>query len=113
MNPAEEEAAVAPTTRVLESLEASLIHMNPKAASPHGHVDEPAEEEHEQQLLQVATPVNLINSPAVHRLTHQLNHHDTHDIDTPGAPAAATGKKIVFNSSGSASNVKHVQKCGD
>jgi hypothetical protein len=43
MNPAEEEAAVAPTTRVLESLEASLIHMNPEAASPHGHVDEPAE----------------------------------------------------------------------
>jgi hypothetical protein len=54
MNPAEEEAVVAPTTRVLESLEASLIHMNPEAASPHDHVDEPAEEEHEQQLLRVA-----------------------------------------------------------
>ncbi len=40
MNPAEEEAVVAPTTRVLESLEASLIHMNPEAASPHDHVDE-------------------------------------------------------------------------
>jgi hypothetical protein len=99
MNPAEEEAAVAPTTRVLESSEASLIHMKPEAASPHGHVDEPAEE-HEQQLLQVAAPVNLINSPAAHRLTHEpyydtheLHHHDAHDIDTPGAPAAATGKK--------------------
>jgi hypothetical protein len=45
MNPAEEEAVVAPTTRVLESLEASLIHMNPEAASPHDHVDEPAGEE--------------------------------------------------------------------
>jgi hypothetical protein len=107
MNPAEEEAAVAPTTRVLESLEASLIHMNPEPASPHGHVDEPAEEEHEQQLLQAAAPVNLINSPAAHRLTHELHHHDAHGIDTPGAPAAATGKKIVFKSSGSASNVKH------
>ncbi len=101
MNPAEE----APTTRVLESLEASLIYMNPEAASPHGHVDEPAEEEHEQQLLQAAAPVNLINSPAAHRLTHEpyhdtheLRHHDAHDIDTPGAPAAATGKKIVFKS---------------
>ncbi|CAM6075163.1 unnamed protein product [Sphagnum tenellum] len=40
MNPAEEEAVVAPTTRVLEILEASLIHMNPEAASPHDHVDE-------------------------------------------------------------------------
>ncbi len=40
MNLAEEEATVAPTTRVLESLEASLIYMNPEAASPHGHVDE-------------------------------------------------------------------------
>jgi hypothetical protein len=106
MNPAEEEAAVAPTTRVLQSLEASLIHMNPEAASPHGHVDEPAEE-HEQQLLQAATHVNLINSPAAHTLTHELHHHDAHDIDTPRAQAAATGKKIVFNSSGPASNVKH------
>jgi hypothetical protein len=106
MNPAEEEAAVAPTTKVLESLEASLIHMNPEAASPHGHVDEPAEE-HEQQLLQAATHVNLINSPAAHTLTHELHHHDAHDIDTPRAQAAATGKKIVFNSSGPASNVKH------
>ncbi|CAM6047469.1 unnamed protein product [Sphagnum compactum] len=97
MNPAEEEAAVAPTTRVLESLEASLIHMNPEAASPHDHVDEPAEEEHEEQLLMAAAPVNLINSPAAHRLTHEpyhdtheLHHHDAHDIDTPVAPAAAT-----------------------
>jgi hypothetical protein len=84
--------------------------MNPEAASPHGHVDEPAEEEHEQQL----SPVNLINSPAAHRLTHEPYHdthefhlHDAHDIDTPVTPAAATGKKIVFKSSGSASNVKH------
>jgi hypothetical protein len=114
MNPAGEEAAVAPTTRVLESLEASLIHMNPEAASLHDHVDEPAQEEHEQQLLQAAAPVNLINSPAAHRLTHEpyhdtheLHHHDTHDIDTPVAPAAAIGKKIVFKSSGSVSNVKH------
>jgi len=114
MNPAEEEAAVAPTTRVLESLEASLIHMNPEAASPHGHVDELAEEEHEQRLLQAAAPVNLMNSPATHRLTHEpyhdtheLHHHDTHDIDTPGVPVGATGKKIVFKSSGSACNVKH------
>ncbi len=98
MNPAEEEVAVAPTTRVLESLEASLIHMNTEAASPHDYVDEPAEEEHEQQLLQEAAPVNLINSPAAHRLTHEpyhdtheLHHHDAHDIDTPGTPAAATG----------------------
>jgi hypothetical protein len=113
MNPAEE-VAVAPTTRVLESLEASLIHMNPEAASPHGHVDEPAEEEHEQQLLQAAAPVNLINSPAAHRLTHESyhdthepHHHDAHDIDTPVAPATTTGKKIIFKSSGSASNVKH------
>jgi hypothetical protein len=51
MNPAEEEAVVAPTTRVLESLEASLIHMNPEAASPHDHVDEPAGEEHEQEKI--------------------------------------------------------------
>jgi hypothetical protein len=114
MNPPVEEAAAAPTTRVLESLEPSLIHMNPEAASPHGHVDGPAEEEHEQQLLQGAAPVNLINSPAAHRLTHEpyhdtreLHHHDAHDIDTPVAPAAATGKKIVFKSSGSASNVQH------
>jgi hypothetical protein len=114
MNLAEEEATVAPTTRVLESLEASLIHMNPEAASPHGHVDESAKEEHEKQLLQAAAPVNLINSPAAHRITHEpyhhtheLHHHDAHDIDTPGAPARATGKKIVFKSSGSASNVKH------
>jgi len=109
MNPAEEKAVVAPTTRVLESLRASLIHMNSEAASPHGHVDEPAEEEHEQ-----LPPVNLINFPAPHRLTHEpyhdtheLHHHEAHDIDTPGAPAAATGKNIVFKSSGSASNVKH------
>jgi hypothetical protein len=114
VNPAGEEAAVAPTTRVLESLEASLIHMNPEAASLHDHVDEPAQEEHEQQLLQAAAPVSLINSPAAHRLTHEpyhdtheLHHHDTHDIDTPVALAAATGKKIVFKSAGSASNVKH------
>ncbi len=114
MNPAKEKAAVAPNTRVLESLRASLIHMNPEAASPHGHVDEPAEEEHEQQLLQVAAPVNLIKSPATHRLTHEpyhdtheLHHHDAHDIDTPGAPAAAPRKKVVFKSLGSASNVKH------
>jgi len=40
INPAEEDAVVAPTTRVLESLEASLFHMNPEAASPHDHVDE-------------------------------------------------------------------------
>jgi hypothetical protein len=87
--------------------------MNPEAASPHGHVDEPVEE-HEQQLLQAGAPVNLINSPAAHKLTHEpyhdtheLHHHEAHDIDTPGAPAAATGKKIVFKSSGSASNVKH------
>ncbi|CAM5999656.1 unnamed protein product [Sphagnum balticum] len=97
MNPAKEEAAVSLNTRVLESLRASLIHMNPEAASSHGHVDEPAEEEHEQQLLQVAAPVNLIKSPAAYRLTHEpyhdtheLHHHDAHDIDTPGAPAAAT-----------------------
>jgi hypothetical protein len=114
MNLAEEEATVAPTTRVLESLEASLIHMNPDAASPHGHVDESAKEEHEKQLLQAAAPVNLINSPAAHRITHEpyhhtheLHHHDAHDIDTPGAPARATRKKIVFKSSGSASIVKH------
>jgi hypothetical protein len=114
MNPAKEKAAVAPNTRVLESLRASLIHMNPEAASSHGHVDEPAEEEHEQQLLQVAAPVNLIKSPATHRLTHEpyhdtheLHHHDAHDIDTPGAPAAAPRKKVVFKSLGSASNVKH------
>jgi len=31
---------------------------------------------------------------------------DANDIDTPVAPAA-TGKTIVFKSSGSASNVKH------
>ncbi len=55
MNPTKEEAVVAPTTRVLESVvEASLIHMNPEAASPHhDHVDEPADEEHEQQLLRL------------------------------------------------------------
>jgi hypothetical protein len=113
MNPAEEEAVIAPTTRVLESLEASLIHMNPEAASPHDHVDEPTEEKHEQQLLRPAAPVNLINSPTAHRLTHEpyhdtheLHHHDAHDIDTPIAPAAATAK-IVFKSSGSATNVKH------
>jgi hypothetical protein len=88
--------------------------MNPEAASPHGHVDEPAEEEHEQQLFQAAAPVNLINSPTAHRLTHEpyhhtheLHHHDEHDIDTPGAPAAATGKKTGFKSSASASNVIH------
>ncbi len=114
MNPAEEEAVVAPTTRVLESLEASLIHMNPEAASPHDHADEPAGEEHEQQLLRAAAPVNLINSPAAHRLTqepyhdtHELHDDDAHDIDTPVAPPTATGRKFVFKSSGSASNVKH------
>jgi hypothetical protein len=113
MNPAKEEAVVAPHTRVLESLRAFIIHMNPEAASPHGHVDEPAEEEHEQQLLQAAAPVNLIKCPAAHRFTHEPYHdihelhHDAHDIDTPGAPAAATGKKIVFKSWGSAFNVKH------
>jgi hypothetical protein len=64
-------------------------------------------QEHEQQLFQAAAPVNLINPPPVHRLTHEpyhdtheLHHHDEHDIDTPGVPAAATGKKIVFKSSG-------------
>ncbi|CAK9275352.1 unnamed protein product [Sphagnum jensenii] len=104
MNPAEEEAVVAPTTRVLESLEASLIHMNPEAASPHDHVDEPAGEEHEQQLLRAAAPVNLINSPAAHRLTHEpyhdtheLHHHDAHDINTPVAPATATGAAEVHH----------------
>ncbi|CAM6022520.1 unnamed protein product, partial [Sphagnum balticum] len=104
MNPPVEEAAAAPTTRVLESLEPSLIHMNPEAASPHGHVDEPAKEEHEQQLLQGAAPVNLINSPAAHRLTHEpyhdtreLHHHDAHDIDTPVAPAAATAAAEVHH----------------
>ncbi len=103
MNPAEEEAAVARTTRVLESLEKSLIHMNPEAASPHGHVDDPGEEKHEQQLLQAAALVNLINSPAAHRLTHEsyhdtheLHHHDAHDVDTPVAPATPTGKKICL-----------------
>ncbi len=93
MSPAEEEAVVAPTTRVLESLEASLIYMNPEAASPHDYVDEPAEEDHEQ-LLRAAAPVNLINSPAPLRLTHEPyhdTHDDAHDIDTPGSPAAATG----------------------
>jgi hypothetical protein len=48
--------------------------MNPEAASPHGHVDESAKEEHEQQLLQAAAPVNLINSPAAHRFTHEPYH---------------------------------------
>jgi hypothetical protein len=117
MNPAVEEAAAAPTTRVLESLEPSLIHMNPEAASPHGHVDEPAEEEHEQQLL----PVNLINSPAALRLTHEpyhdtreLHHHDAHDIDTPVAPATATGKKLSSSPQDLhlMSNM-HTMKCGD
>jgi hypothetical protein len=88
--------------------------MNPEAASPHDYVDEPAEEEHEQQLLRAATPVNLINCPAAHRLTdepyhdiHEPHHHDAHDTDTPVAPAAATGKKNFFKSSRSACNVKH------
>jgi hypothetical protein len=98
MNPAEEEAVVAPTTRVLESFESSLMHMNLEAASPHDPVDEPAEEEHEQQSLRAAAPVNLINYPAAHRLTHEPYHdthelhlHDAHDIDTAVAPAAAKG----------------------
>jgi len=95
MNPAEEEAVVAPTTWVLESVQVSLIHVNPEPASPHDHVDEPAEGKHEQQLLRAAAPVNLINSPAAHRLTHEP-YHDAHDIDTPVAPAAATGKKICL-----------------
>jgi len=114
MNPAEEEAAVAPTTRVLESLEASLIHMNPEAASPHGHVDELAEEEHEQRLLQAAAPVNLMNSPATHRLTHELHHHVTHDIDTPGVPVGATGKKLSSSPRDLhvMSNM-HMMKCDD
>jgi hypothetical protein len=65
-------------------------------------------------VLRAAAPVNLINSPAAHRLTHEpyhntheVHHHDAHHIDNPVATAAATGKKIVFKSSGSASNVKH------
>jgi hypothetical protein len=114
MNLAAEEAVVASITRVLESMEASLIHMNPEAASPHDHVEEPAEEEHEQQLLRAAAPVNLINSPAALILTHEpyhdthkLHHHHTHDINTGVAPAAATGKKVVFKSSVSAPYVKH------
>jgi hypothetical protein len=84
-------------------------------------VDEPVEEEHEQQLLQAAAPVNFINSPATHRLTQEpyhdtreLHHHDAHDINTPVAPAAATCKK---NSSSPRdlhlmSNM-HMMKCGD
>ncbi|CAK9193957.1 unnamed protein product [Sphagnum jensenii] len=112
MNPAKEEAVVAPHTRVLESLRAFLIHMNPEAASPHGHVDEPAEEEHEQQLLQAAAPVNLIKCPAAHRFTHEPYHdihelhHDAHDIDTPGVPAAATGSPQQK----AAAEVHHVSK---
>jgi hypothetical protein len=61
-------------------------------------------------LLRAAAPVNLINSPAARRLTHEPyhdTHDDAHDIDTGVAPAAPTGKKVVFKSSISAPYVKH------
>jgi hypothetical protein len=65
-------------------------------------------------LLQAAAPVNLINSPAAHRFTHELHHHDAHDIDTPGAPAGATGKKLSSSSRDLhlMSNM-YMMKCGD